>query len=85
MRSTDVVDVYICSVIESIKGNITTMPANQIIIPFFKNTVKEGKNYVVCLDSQGEDSIIYTLSSKNSVIEEKQTEKIKNKIRGVMP
>lgn len=78
LRSTDVVDVYICDVTELIKGDFISN--NQIIIPFFKDTVKKGNSYIVCLDSESEDSIIYTLSSKNSVIDADNLVRVKCKV-----
>lgn len=79
-RSTDVVDVYLCNVIEVFKGDVTTTEENQIIIPFFKNTVEIGKSYVVNLTSDTEDALIYSLSSKNSVMEENEKGKLKKMI-----
>lgn len=81
LHSTEVVDVYICSVTESIKGDMSTMSDNTVIIPFFRNTVEVGRGYVVCVDSDSKDSIIYTLSSKNSVMDLNKIEKIKNRVR----
>lgn len=66
-RSTENVDVYVCTLIKNIKGVINTDDNNQILIPFFKNTVGEGEECVVCLNCETDDSVIYTLSSKNSV------------------
>lgn len=77
-RSTEVVDVYACKVMELMKGDMTTLADNQIIIPFFKNTVEVGNSYMVCLNSDREDAIIYTLSSKNSVLETNQLESIES-------
>lgn len=73
-RSTETVDVYSCTVVEFLKGDMQTLEDNQIIIPFFKDTVQVGDIYVVCLNSDREDAIIYSLSSKNSVWEPSQFE-----------
>lgn len=75
-RSTDTVDVYLCDVDECIKGNINMSEKNQIIIPFFKNTVKHKKKYIVQLNSDTNDSYIYFLSSKNSVQDIDEKDKI---------
>lgn len=40
-ETTETVDVYLCDVVESLKGTINSTEENQIIVPFFKNTVKE--------------------------------------------
>lgn len=77
-RSTEVVDVYACNITELIKGDMTTTIDNQILIPFFKDTVEAGESYIVCLSSDNDDSIIYTLSSPNSVLTVNQLESIKN-------
>lgn len=78
-RSTEVVDVYACSVVDILKGKINAAE-NQIIIPFFKDTVEIGEIYLVCLNSDRDDAIIYTLSSKNSVFEASKFESIKNMV-----
>ena len=78
-RSTEVVDVYACSVVDILKGKINTAE-NQMIIPFFKDTVEIGEIYLVCLNSDRDDAIIYTLSSKNSVFESSKFESIKNMV-----
>lgn len=59
-----------------LKGDVTTTEENQIIIPFFKNTVELGKRYVVNLNSDTEDAIIYSLSSKNSIMNENEKENL---------
>ena len=78
-RSTEIVDVYACSVVDILKGKINAAE-NQIIIPFFKDTVEIGEIYLVCLNSDRDDAIIYTLSSKNSVFEASKFESIKNMV-----
>ena len=69
-RQTDIVDVYLCDVIEVLKGKLHTMEQNQIIIPFFKDTVSLERNYLVHLNTDTDDANIYFLSSKNSVLDE---------------
>lgn len=66
-QTTDIVDIYTCDVVESIKGDINVMEKKQIIIPFFKDTVMPEENYIVHLNSDSKDSYIYFLSSHNSV------------------
>lgn len=80
-RTTEVVDVYSCSVKEVMKGDLTTDEKGEIIIPFFKSSVEKGKTYIVSLNSDAEDTIIYTLSSKNSVMEKGKMKEIKNILR----
>lgn len=65
--STDVVDVFACEVLQTIKGEVNTTSENKIIIPFFVDTVTKNEEYVVCLHADSEDSFVYTLSSKNSI------------------
>lgn len=70
LRSTDVVDVYKCDVLENLKGKVNSTKEHQIIIPFFKGDVQEGKNYIVLLNSDTDDTYIYALASKShSVLE----------------
>lgn len=61
-------DTYLCEVIETIKGT----EAKEIQVTLFKETVKIGEEYILLLN-KGENSLLYALSSKNSVrdIEEK--------------
>lgn len=66
-NETDVSDVYLCEVKSVIKGDMTVMDGNQILLPFFKASVQENEEYVVLLNSDTDDSYIYSLSSKNSV------------------
>lgn len=73
-RVTDVAEVYLCEVIEEYKGDIKNTEVNNIIVPFFKNTVETGKQYTVCLVADTEDTLIYSLSSKNSVLDMKDSE-----------
>ena len=68
LYSSDINDVYSCCITREIKGELTS-ENNQIIIPFFKNTIASGREYIVALTSDTDDSIIYTLSSKYGVME----------------
>lgn len=79
-RSTEIVDVYSCQVVDTLKGSINTSENNRIIIPFFKDTVTSGEQYIVCLYSNSDDAIIYTLSSKDSLYEIEQLDIIKQKM-----
>ena len=72
----DVSDVYLCRVKNNLKGSINTSDDGTVIIPFFKNSVETGKVYTVCLMSDSKDSLIYTLSSKNSIMECSDTDSI---------
>lgn len=67
VRETEVAEVYECYVNDVIKGNINTTEDNLILIPFFKNTVETGGTYVVALNSDTESSLIYCLSSRDSL------------------
>lgn len=75
-RQTDVVDVYLCDVVEVLKGKINVMEQSQIIIPFFKDTVSIDTNYVTHLNTDTDGAYIYFLSSKNSVYHESKKEEI---------
>lgn len=66
-HSTDIVDVYLCNVNHVYKGNLTTTEDDQILISFFKDSVKKGEEYIVALNSDTDDALIYALSSKKSV------------------
>lgn len=66
-RSTENVDIYSCKVLGVLKGELRVFADDQIIVPFFKETVEVGGDYVICLNSDRSDAVIYTLSSKNSV------------------
>lgn len=77
-HSTEVIDVYSCTIKETLKGDLTTTSENAIIVPFFKNTVNPDTQYIVCLASETKDSLIYTLSSKNSVFTIDRTDEIKS-------
>ena len=68
-RETEVSDVYFCKIDKVIKGSINTAEDDTILIPFFKNSVNVGGAYIVNLTSDTADTIIYTLTSKNSVME----------------
>jgi len=68
-RETEVSDVYSCKINNTIKGSINTTEDGTVLIPFFKNSVKLGESYIVNLTSDTTDTIIYTLSSKNSVMD----------------
>ena len=67
-RETEVSDVYFCKIDKVIKGSINTAEDDTILIPFFKNSVNVGGAYIVNLTSDTADTIIYTLTSKNSVM-----------------
>ncbi len=69
-------DTYYCEIIEEYKGEIKAFEQNENIsdkkiirIPFFKGTVSTGKEYIVMLNEINETSLIYVLSSKNSLYE----------------
>lgn len=67
LRTTDIVEVYICEVSQVVKGNNKVYKDTQIIVPFFKNTIDKNIGYVVCLNGDITQSLLFTLSSKNSV------------------
>ena len=74
--STDLVDVFACGVLQTIKGEVNTTSENEILVPFFKDTVMQGEEYVVCLHAESNDTLVYTLSSKNSVYSSEMAEDI---------
>lgn len=82
-HSTDIIDVYLCDVLGNIKGNPTTTENKQIIVSFFKDTVNIEHEYIVCLNTDTSDSLIYALSSINSVMEPVQEGMIKELLREV--
>lgn len=63
------VDVFTCKVLRTIKGNVNATPDNQIVIPFFIDTMAVGDVCIACISSANADSYIYTLTSKNSVFD----------------
>jgi len=58
-------NTYKCKVSESIKG----LTSNEILVILFKDTVAFGGEYLLLLNKDNEDSLIYTLSSVNSVVD----------------
>ncbi len=82
LRETENCDIYYCSVLENLQGNPCTTENNQIIVPFFKDTVVQGESYIILLNADTEDAIIYTLSSKSSVRELSETENIEGIVGG---
>lgn len=77
-QSTEMVDLYLCTVKSKMKGEIAF---DQILIPFFPDTVKEGEDIIVLLDQTDSESNMFTLSSKKSVYPVEQKELIKNQMR----
>lgn len=77
-RTTEVTDVYLCRVIDAIKGSINTTEENTIIIPFFKNTVEPNGRYIVNLISDTADSLIYSLSTEYGVMNVSEKDDIRN-------
>lgn len=63
---TDDTFVSECQILESLKGDINSIN-NKIFVTFFKNTVKVGEEYIVNLNSDTEQSLIYSLSAKNGI------------------
>lgn len=62
-------DTYTCSVLDIIKGNsLQKGEDGKILVTFLKGGVEVGGEYVVMLNKVGDESIIYTQSSKNSVV-----------------
>lgn len=58
-------DTYICKVTERLRGSTK----DQINIVLFKDTVSIGNEYLFLLNKDTEDSLIYALSSANSVVD----------------
>ena len=58
-------DTYICKVTETLRGSTQ----DEINIVLFKDTVSIGKEYLFMLNKDTEDSLIYALSSVNSVVD----------------
>ena len=68
-------DVYTCKVKNWIKGNGNMTEENEIYVVFFQNTVTTNQEYILLLNSDTDTSMLYTLSSKNSIhsTDKKQT------------
>lgn len=66
--ATSVNEIFSCRVINETKGNMTKMGDGSILVAFFPGTVKTGDTVQVCLNSSSKDSVIYTVSSKNSIL-----------------
>ncbi len=65
-------DTYLCSASQIYKGTID----NEALIVLFKDTVKIGEEYIFLINQISENSRMYTLSSKNSVIKLDNTKDI---------
>ncbi|WP_349948403.1 hypothetical protein ABFV83_08200 [Lacrimispora sp. BS-2] len=62
-------NTYTCDVTDIIKGDsLQKGEDGKILVTFLKGSVEIGGKYVVAVNRVGKDSIIYTQSSKNSVI-----------------
>ncbi|RXZ79209.1 hypothetical protein EBB07_23815 [Paenibacillaceae bacterium] len=62
-------NTYTCDVSDIIKGDsLEKGEDGKILVTFLKGSVEVSGKYVVMINKVGEDSIIYTQSSKNSVI-----------------
>lgn len=66
-------DTYYCNVIKNFKGSTD----EKIQVVLFKGTVTEGEEYILLLNKESGNSLLYTLSSRNSVISFNQTDQIK--------
>ncbi len=69
-------ELYLCNVLDVLKGDINTTQDDKIYVVFFRGTVVEGERYIVMLNSDTNTSLLYTLSSKNSVYDLKHKEMI---------
>lgn len=58
-------DTYLCTVTETLRGSTD----DEILIVLFKDTVSIGKGYLFLLNKDNEYSLIYALSSVNSVVD----------------
>lgn len=67
--------IYRCKVTEVLKGKINNGDT-EVLIAAFKNTVKVGEDYLFMLNAATDTSIIYALSSKNSVVSLTDTKKV---------
>lgn len=65
--------------VKILNNNMTEQ--KQIMIPFFKNTITLGENYIVHLNSDTKNTYIYFLSSKNSVFNVNEKELVTNKLK----
>ncbi|MDR0325691.1 MAG: hypothetical protein LBI19_06330 [Oscillospiraceae bacterium] len=72
-------NTYFCKILDTIKGrNINTIEeSDEILVSLIKDSVVVGETYILMINSVGEDSVIYTQSSKNSVISIKDNEAVK--------
>jgi len=64
-------DTYNCTVLHEFTGEIDNFKGNsnskEILIPFFKGTIEPGSEYIIMLNDTDANSLIYSLSSANSV------------------
>lgn len=65
-------NTYYCDVLEELKGSADS----RIQAVLFKNTVVIGNEYILLLNKDTEASLIYTLSSRSSVIDIKDSDKV---------
>lgn len=65
-------DTYYCDVIEELKGSTDS----RIQAVLFKNTVVKGNEYILLLNKDTETSLIYTLSSRSSVVDIEDADKV---------
>lgn len=78
-------NTYYCDVLNVLKGGSVTKSEERgdIMITLMKGSVEIGETYVVLVNQVGEDSLIYTQSSTNSVIPSNDTETI-NEIQSLI-
>lgn len=67
LRETEITDIYYCKVMNAITGDPSVDEDGYIMVPFFKDTVSKGEEYILLLNTDADDSLVYCLSSKNSV------------------
>ena len=70
------IDVYVASVDSLLKGDdLNTRSDGTILLSLAKGSVEVGERYLIAFDPADKDSIIYTQTTRNSVIsDENQTE-----------
>ncbi|MDR2728873.1 MAG: hypothetical protein LBB56_07050 [Chitinispirillales bacterium] len=67
-------DKYYCTVIETIKGNISVN--SNVFMVFFADTVKPGEQYIIAIQPVEEGSNMYNLTSKKSLFKMEQLDEI---------